>query len=756
MKILLTRINAYINAPFRVAIVGLGLLSTLFCTDGFAQNQDINNRLKAIIQRNIQRTKQSIEKKEQEIKQDVGPFIKEQNSGKRKLKGTDSAAFAPMENPLDKSGGHLDENTSWKEYQADSKIILNDMTFPRCMEPRLVAKGIGPITLYTDGLNKHYEIECKANCFNPGTLDPSEWVEPWQVISYYWPQYQLSVNKAGAQMIDPDIVKENRGTTSGEETGLYRGPTSNSEDTADNKRNREAQKKIMRDLGLPVDEIEFPDYHKSGKETHLQQDGEIRYVSAMRPNAMWRAANQRPPIIPGWTVSPTCLFNALDPTTKDKKVIANRFDQGYFAIVARYPETRFKMDSKRYKKTSPYSRKLSEYKNSTPKDFLDSNCASYRLGSNQAVYGDLAKVGFKPKNDPSYKEYCLPGGYSLSGSMTSDRAAPRLQADAARVVMAAILFSAEGGEIGKMNSSKKRLPAFTKYLLSDTSVVPRYVSFEINPGENKSNIVFLDKLQRIYPTQPMTEGSSDGVGGASSEGGQRSTEGQRGSQCFRPEDIPNWSSEGITNISEWPLGLVQDVRKHYGETRWAMWNRRVLCACAFDGYAGCLNQNSGDFKEDSFAGAKDFSGQQIPDPFTLALPVIKTLAEKKGPPSPSGGPTFAGFSMPAIDTSIRGSGPTFPIMPGGKAYPPPENNQIPDPLLLTCIPIEQQAKPSSQPSSQASGQPSQSGSNSPADPNKPEGANNEFYNSLTPSEQNLYNSYTPAEQQLAVQTNCIT
>ena len=83
----------------------------------------------------------------------------------------------------------------------------------------------------------------------------------------------------------------------------------------------------------------------------------------------------------------------------------------------------------------------------------------------------------------------------------------------------------------------------------------------------------------------------------------RTALGQRGSQCFRPEDIPNWSGEGKTNKSEWPLGLIGSVKDHFGETRWAVWNRRITCSCEDFGIAaGCLNLNDGDNKESVFAG----------------------------------------------------------------------------------------------------------------------------------------------------------
>ncbi len=583
---------------------------------------------------------------------------------------------SPQRHPLDRLDGKLDPARSWIEYTADSRTILNDLTFPQCMEPRLIAeKKNGNVTIH-DPLNAAYAAACALNC--PQLLFVAN--RNWQVVSYYWPEYQVSVNKAGAQMIDPDIVNEDRG-----QKELYRIRTSISEETDSERGQAVKQYQLLMEMGIPTEKFKNPDWHRAPREFFLRQDQELRYPSAMRPNAFWRAANNRRRFLLGYRFNDTCLFNALDLPTGQKKIIANRYDQGVYAILARYPEVRKRLDPRRYKYTSSQITNLELYKhNPSPTQFRENLCASWRMGTNPEVYGDLAKVGFQSLDDKDYLDYCLPGGYALSGSMVYPKNTPRLQADAARVVMAAIYFSNDSlNQIRQMNSGGKRLSKFTLYSNRRNSVVNRYVNFEVSPGDNKSKVVWLDKLQRIYPTQPIV--NADAKGGESSRV-VRTGLMQRGSHCFRPEDIPNWSGEGVTNKSEWPLGLALSSSDHFGETRWAIWNRRIVCSCEDFGWSGgCLNLNDGDNDEGRFAGTLGFTGREMPPAFQKAIPGIRGLADQTGAPS-SNRHAFAGLNLNAVGGDSRIAGSTMPIMPQ-RSGPPPEVPPEPpiDPSLFLCI-----------------------------------------------------------------------
>jgi hypothetical protein len=742
------------------------VLSPFLLSDAFAQDKAPNPRVNQIIQKNIQRNINALPKMEQKIKDDIAPWV----STQKEQEGIDGIP-GPEANPLDKLQGHLDQARSWNEYAVDSKVILSDETFPQCLEPRLVAEYEGSHK-YVDPLNILTGLACEFNCHDHaflGLIDPVYQFQKWKAISYYWPEHQISINKSGAQMIDPDIVRENRGPQE-----LYRQPTAQREDS-DPIRGEDVQLDMLDRMGFPRSQYKDPDYHKPGKDYQLQQDGEVRYGSSMRTNLDAQAAHKRPPFIQGWETSEACLFNALNVKTDKKKVIHNRFDQGIYAITARYPETRKTLDPKRYQYTSVQAIQLSQYKQDTPNQFRESLCASWRMASNPEVYGDLAKVGFTGVNDPAYKTYCLPNGEALSGSMTFLENTPRLQADAVRAVMSALYFGSDKQQLKQMNKEPVRPNWYTLYEKRENSSVPRYVgsgykSVEFNPGENKSNVIFVDKMQRIYPTQPRGSGNVDGVGGESSEG-MRQGIAQRGSHCFRPEDIPNWSSEGRTNVSEWPLGLTQDVRKHFGESRWAVWNRRVLCSCEIKSLpwgVGCLSLNSGDKEEAGFLGTIPLAGD-MPPPFKKAIPPLRNLAEKKSPAS-GGGPDFKGLDIPIIDIGALGAGPSAPQMPGGQ-QPPPELEGPPADfdLQLICIPVDGQPKPSGQASGKPSGQPSAnpsgSSENKPdfsnpdrGDLNKPQVTSQQmqdYYNSLPADQQNAFaNSYSPYQQAVATQFNC--
>jgi hypothetical protein len=639
--------------------------------------QNTEGKLQDIVAENIDRAFGKINDYVEDHGNDLSRIPKESGTGVKRY-GHDSPDVHPVDKmPKPEQQGRLDETRSWNEYTADSRVILNDQTFPQCLEPRLIAeKKNGSVTIH-DPLNAAYAAACAANC--PQLLFVAN--RNWQVVSYYWPEYQMSVNKAGSQMIDPDIVNENRGRQE-----LYRLPTSFSEDTSQQRGQRQRQYQIVNQMGITSSKFKNPTWHRAPGEFFLRQDRELRYPSAMRPNAFWRAANNRRAFFAGYRFNETCLFNALDLPTGQKKVIANRYDQGIYALLARYPEIRKRTDPERYRYTSSEATNLNQYKNnsSSTTQFRENLCASWRMGTNQRVYGDLEKVGFQSVNDKKYLDYCLPGGYSLSGSMVYPSNTPRLQADAARVVMAAIYFSNDSlNQISNMNRGGKRLSKFTLYSERKNSSVNRYVNFETNPGENESKIVWLDKLQRIYPTQPLSD--ADGKGGESSAGARLGMA-ERGSHCFRPEDIPNWSSEGKTNKSEWPLGLALASKDHFGETRWAIWNRRIVCSCEDFGWAGgCLNLNDGDQDEDKFAGTLGFTGQKMPPAFDKAIPKVRGLADQKSPPS--GNPTaFNGFDLSSLGGDSKVAGSTMPIMPPREGPPPEVSDPFQDLLnLFMCI-----------------------------------------------------------------------
>jgi hypothetical protein len=620
--------------------------------------QELSQRLESIVKKNIDRAEQALPKMEQKM-EEVGEFIRGQKNADQHY-----GQEGPSVNPLDKNGGHLDKDESWSEYVADSMVTLNRETFPQCLEPRLVAEYNGQHR-YWDIPNIAMGLACEFNChLHVPFVNPIYYTQHWKVISYYWPEYQISVNKSGAQMIDVDIVPEMRG-----ELELYRKPTARKEDRDPEQIRGEDQQLDMLDrMGIPRSAYKDPTYHKEGEEYHLQQDGEVRYGSSMRTNVDAQSAHDRPDRYLGYDSSPKCLFNALNVKTDEKKVIHNRFDQGIYAVAARYPETRLMLDQRRYRLTSPQAMKLDDYKQETPLQFRESLCASWRMGSNQAVYGDLEKVDFKPVNSAAYRDYCLPGGYDLSLSMLYLENTPRLQADAARAVMSAIAFSSKQAQYARMNREPIRPNYYTMYEKRTSSSVDRYVGsgikqIESNPGENNSKIVFVDKIQRIYPTQEMGKSNFDGEGGTDSANDRVSGK-ERGSHCFRPEDIPNWSSEGKTNVSEWPLGLMRDVRYHKGESRWAVWNRRVLCSCQIRSLPwglGCLNLNDGDKPEAGFLGPIPFM-QEMPPPFKKAIAPLKINANKKTPPS-GGGPAYKGYDIPIVDIQQLGAGLSAPDMP---------------------------------------------------------------------------------------------
>jgi hypothetical protein len=662
-------------------------VSISVASEACAQNNS-HSRAENIVKQNIERTYNARERFMPKAEQIA------ERAANQKNRETYFGHKAAGRNTLARGDGKLTQAESWHEYQMDSLVIMDDETFPQCLEPRIIAqKKNGTIR---KGANELLARICDAKCPDWPLLGYPN--KEWIVVSYYWPQYQVSINQAGAQMIDPAIIERQAPQK------LYRRVTSLAEDRTDQERNKQKQKELMERMTIKGNEFVDPDWHEGGRWLHLRQFRELRYARAMRPNAMWNAANQRSRSDRGWKRNKQCLFDALDAPTGRKRVFANSFDHDKYAVLARFPEFRKRIDPERYEFTGPRKVRLDEYRNDrglsrlsrASSSNLDTPCASWRMSSNRGVYRELDEIGVDEVSGNKYRDYCLPGGLDLSGSLVRPHTAPKLQADAARAAMAAIWFSQDSRNFRQLNPENRRLPKFSYYQSRHSGSLPRYVNGQTNPSENNSQIVYVDKLQRIYPTQPKG-GNADGRGGASSKS-FRMVQGQRGSHCFRPEDIPNWSSEDRATRDEWPLGLLLGSDDHHEETRWAIWNKRVLCACderALFG-TGCMSFDEGDHDTEVFPGmpGMDMNGRELEEPFKEGVKAVKGLARKREYPA---NVTSRGFDyLPLRYATIdeKQAGTTRPIMPFGENRDPSvAGTSIPGVLICPLLP--QDVEPSS-------------------------------------------------------------
>jgi hypothetical protein len=379
-----------------------------------------------------------------------------------------------------------------------------------------------------------------------------------------------------------------------------------------------------------------PAGYSLGSYMHTQMDYNgmhdgIRYVGFWRPNAMWRAANSRPrggSRTLGWSAEPRCLFNALDLPTSQKRIIANYYEQRVYRWASQYPEFRRLVDPVRYRFTTPPFGNIFQAASDTT--YQESLCPSWRMLRSE-LYDSLERLGIEEGGSPLYKDYCLlRSAGQLDGSMTANAFMPPLQQDAIRAAMGAIWMGSSLSALRTQNSFNKRLVKFTLYRHRHTRPRAGYFAYQPAVEPVQQNIVFVDKLQRIYP-----EGSTDGEPGA---GNYLERWGERGSHCFRPENIPNWEAADDKTKNEWPLGLVLDTERHYGETRWAVWNKRILCGCETRGwFAGCLNLNDGDHDTERFAGRHRYP--RTHPIIANAMPLLDRLAVRTSIPGhapPSG------------------------------------------------------------------------------------------------------------------------
>ena len=647
-----------------VAFCALAVTCLASAGNVFAENSDYQpptnfpqgeNRAEEITVNNIKRSYQLFN----QFKKQHGESI----SSIPKLRGKERQLYghqAPAQHPLDKYDGHLPNPVSWLEYITDSVTILQRETFNSCLEPRAVVEKVGATIVPHDLANAPaFAVACMINCpsiDNPFPFNLTLLKQDWKVHSYYWPQNQVSVNKAGAQMIDPTMFGEQYGSK------LSRSVTQQTEKNGNENGENELNAYIK---SMGIDTSVFKDLPKRvpGEELFLQDDwtsadDAIRFPGAMRPNAFWRAANARPRSQAGYSVNDRCLFDALDPPTKDNKIVSYRYDQGMFGLFARYPELRAIVDKKRYSATTIPSRTIREA--AEDESYKTNLCASYRMQQLGDLYTGLKRVGFSAGGSkPTHMDYCMPGGGELSGSMTANAYLPELQADALRAAMGMVVFGSQpmlralagqsrgGLSATGLNDDELRVNQFTLFRERHSKNRPRYYAngVAMQPFGQQQPIVFLDKMQRIFPRQPLA--NADGRGGSAlnsvyADAGAGSAQAivefakaramvTRGSHCFRPEDVPNWSGEDRFSKEEFPLGLSLDAFKHYGETRWAFYNRRIVCSCEVSSWplgTGCLSVNHGDNEEDSFAGGLPLP--TLPPPFEKAIPEIDKLAVEIG------------------------------------------------------------------------------------------------------------------------------
>lgn len=557
---------------------------------------------------------------------------------------------APEQHPLDRFGGHLPEPFSWLEYVGDSKTILNRATLPGCLEMRRVAKKHHHAL---NMLNPAYAAACALNC--PDLLFL---VQDWEVIEYYWPQYVVAVNKAGAREFDPRMADEGR------EKDLPRLPTQR---TIEQGRRREKQ--MLANMGVAMSKYKKPEWNYPGSEMHTQMDlnnidDGIRFGGASRPNAMWRAANDRPRGVArhlGWRLNNKCLFAALDLPTSQKKIFTNYYEQRLYRWASQYPEFRRLIDRERYKYTTLPS--LDIFRAADDTTYQRSLCASYRM--NYDLYKPLEKAGIRTVRGNKYRDYCLVrSGGQLDGSMTSNAFMPVLQQDAIRAFMSAIWMGSTLRGLRSMNTEPRRLVKFTLHKNRNSIKRPGYFAYQMAGEPLEQHITFVDKGQRIKPNN----GGGDGKPGPTNFIARMF---YRGSQCFRPQNIPNWEAADEKTKTEWPLGLLLDTSKHYGETRWAIWNKRIVCTCEILGmWSGCLTLNNGDHDEGKFAGIVPYLKPH--KVFTNALPIIDKLATKTSKPRRVA-PTDDGLDLEALTLDVGKPGPEVgPIPPSLNQLLPPE------------------------------------------------------------------------------------
>ena len=460
-----------------------------------------------------------------------------------------------------------------------------------CFEPKLLAKAKNGRTVVdvAGPDNGDLVAECRSKCINHveqipyerGSIigaimyralgcgaDPDPWgylENGYEVVEYWFPEYQVSINNYGINRIRPETLSEGgqqftRKALLAQKLGL---PEQQIRQGADESYPMDTSAAKL------VEPRQDPFLGQGMSQEHLEDKA---YGHVVRTWLSTNMGDRKKNTSAGWEVDPEfSLYDAL-PRTREQHDAANIWTEyGMFDAITSIPHFSHRIRPDAMKALFGDKSPISEAAKKQKPFWQSQGAAAFRVQRWPDLFKPLQeKFEIQGDSKEVLKEVVYKGGHELFPLVTnvSGFGTPALSAGAVFARRTLYLAGARapadlgGDESGEVAS-----------YFPQGEELGRIATYTIN-SENKA--LEIDKLQLISPKR-MKDGSR--YGGAP----------PMVSECFRSQNIPNLVN-GDADLERWAnrnlpsnlVGMYSDrdfFSEQGGDITFTYWNRRIGCFC---------------------------------------------------------------------------------------------------------------------------------------------------------------------------------
>ncbi|MFN8391353.1 MAG: hypothetical protein U0136_13775 [Bdellovibrionota bacterium] len=461
-----------------------------------------------------------------------------------------------------------------------------------CFEPKLLAyaKKGAPIVDAEGGGNEDLIAECRHKCINHvdqipeerGSLigaikyklifgclaDPDPWgytENGYEVVEYWFPEYQVSINNFGINRIRPETLSG----TGGQFTRQA---------LLSQKEGSEQQELQQLASAYP---LSLQNYKPMpGREPPLKGQGvwggyafpdfeDKSYAHVIRTWLSTTMGDQRKKTDAGWEVDPEfSVYDALPKPRWEHDPVNVWTEHGMFDVLTSIPQFSWKVRPDLmqglFGQQQPYMQAAKQ-----PKPFWQSQGAmAYRVAKWGDSYAPLQKiVGVKGNADESIKEAVYRGGYELFPLVTNG------SGFGTPTISAAAVFARRALYIAGANQQNGDQSGMIEKFFPQGAQMGRIMTYTINIEDKAREI---DKMQLTSPKRPHDGTTFGGIPPMLSE-------------CFRSQNIPNlvnkdqkleqWVNNNLSRKLPGYYSDIDFISPQGGDITFTYWNRRIGCFC---------------------------------------------------------------------------------------------------------------------------------------------------------------------------------
>jgi hypothetical protein len=449
-------------------------------------------------------------------------------------------------------------NPRWdQDYTEDSLLLqsvlpddgpaLNTASVWSCFEPQLVAQGCWRDNAQWAMWNRQYVAMepdlaalCAISC--PPIPFTTSWRENcWQVVQYWWPEYQVAINNYGLNRVNPRTLTPETG-----QQFLLQQLLARKKQIPEPRMKRD----LERDYKLSLAKFKEPNRDKprfgqgmwGGYAQPDFEDKQFGHIYRTKLSAQTSDAKKNTRW--GWLWDSDSIFDAFPPKTREKHRYSLSTEWGLFEAFTVWPRYSYELPGTRHMEAlhgqwGNLSQRAKDDKNPFWKT---KGAMAYRIQRWPDPFNPLQKIlKLSPDQNELLKEAVYKGGQELYPFTTniSGFTEPNLASGA---IMARRTFLLAG-----MEAITRFLPA------GERSRIPTYT---VDRSDKSREI---DKYQLIWPR--LSQG--------------------RTAECMRSQKVPNmvdqtqdpWVKKNL------PHDLQGYVDDHFGEQVYVYWNKRVACSC---------------------------------------------------------------------------------------------------------------------------------------------------------------------------------